>query len=153
MVQPLWKTDQWFIKKVNTELPQNPANLLLVYNQKKKKKVGNQTNYLYTYVHSFPGSLDGKASAYDAGDPGLVPGLGRSPGEGNGNLLQYSWLENPMDRGAWWAIVHGVANSQTRLSDFFFLMFIAALLFTTAKRQKQLKCPSTNEHIKKMCCV
>ena len=50
---------------------------------------------------SFPGSSDGKASAYNAGDPALIPGSGRSPGEGNGNPLQYSCLENSMDRGAW----------------------------------------------------
>ena len=49
----------------------------------------------------FPGGSDGKASAYNAGDPGSVPGLGRSPAEGNGNPLQYSCLENPMDGGAW----------------------------------------------------
>ena len=49
----------------------------------------------------FPGGSDGKASAYNAGGPGLIPGLGRSPGEGNGNPLQYSCLENPMDGGAW----------------------------------------------------
>ena len=49
----------------------------------------------------FPGGSDGKASAYNAGDPGSIPGLGRSPGEGNGNPLQYSCLENPIDRGAW----------------------------------------------------
>jgi len=49
----------------------------------------------------------------NAGDTDLIPELGRSPGEGNGNLLQYSCLENPMDRGAWWAIVHGVAKSPT----------------------------------------
>ena len=59
-----------------------------------------------------------KASVCNAGDPGLIPGLGRSPGEGNGSPLQYSCLENPMDGGAWWATVHGVAKSQTRLSDF-----------------------------------
>ena len=58
-----------------------------------------------------------KASARNAGDPGLIPGSGRSPGEGNGNSLQYSCLENPMDGGAWWATVHGVAKSQTQLSD------------------------------------
>ena len=57
-------------------------------------------------------------SACNAGDLGLIPGLGRSPGEGNGNPLQYSCLENPMDRGAWWATVHGVAKSRTQLSDF-----------------------------------
>ena len=54
-----------------------------------------------------------KHSAYNAGDPGSIPGLGRPPGEGNGNPLQYSCLENPMDRAAWRATVHGVAKSQT----------------------------------------
>ena len=67
---------------------------------------------------SFPGSSDGKASAYNTGDLGLIPGWGRSPGEGNDNPLQYSGLKNPMDRGAWWATVHGAAKSQARLSDF-----------------------------------
>jgi len=52
------------------------------------------------------------ASAADIGDTGSISGLRRSPGEGNGNLLQYSCLENPMDRGDWWAIVHGVTNSR-----------------------------------------
>ena len=66
----------------------------------------------------FPGGSEVKASAYIVGDLGLIPGSGRSPGEGNGNTLQYSCLENPMDGGAWWATVHGVAKSQTRLSDF-----------------------------------
>ena len=55
----------------------------------------------------FPG---GSVSACNAGDEGFIPGLGRSPGEGNGNPLQYSCLESPMDRGAWWATVHGVAE-------------------------------------------
>ena len=59
-------------------------------------------------------------SACNAGDLGSIPGSGRSPGEGNDNPLQYSCLENPMDRGAWWAAVHGVAKSQTQLSDFTF---------------------------------
>ena len=57
-----------------------------------------------------------KNLACHAEDPGSIPGLGRSPGEGNGNPLQYSCLENSMDRGAWWATVHGVANSWTRLT-------------------------------------
>ena len=56
------------------------------------------------------------ASAGDIKNAGLIPGLGRFPGEGNGNPLQYSCLENPLDRGAWRAIVHGVPKSQTRLS-------------------------------------
>ena len=61
----------------------------------------------------FPGGSDGKVSACSAGDPGLIPGSGRSPGEGNSNPLQYSCLENPMDGEAWKATVHGVAKSQT----------------------------------------
>ena len=68
----------------------------------------------------FPGGSDCKASVYNAGDPGSVPGLGRSPGEGHGNPLQYYCLENPMDRGAWYATFHGVAKSWTRLSNFTF---------------------------------
>jgi len=74
---------------------------------------------VYFYLcTTFPGSSDGKASAYNEGDPGSIPGSGRSPGEGNGNPLQCSCLENPMDGGAWLATVHGVAKSQTRLSNF-----------------------------------
>ena len=65
----------------------------------------------------FPGCSDGKESACNAADPGSVLGLGRSPGGRHGNPLQYSCLENPMDRGAWQATVHGVAKSQTRPSD------------------------------------
>ena len=60
----------------------------------------------------FPGSSVGKESACSAGDPGSIPGLARSPGAGNGNPLQYPCLENPINRGAWWAAVHGVAKSQ-----------------------------------------
>ena len=59
----------------------------------------------------FPGGLDGKESACNAGDPGLIPGLGRSPEERNSNRLQYSCLENSMDRGARRATVHGIAES------------------------------------------
>ena len=68
----------------------------------------------------FPGGSEGKASACSAGDLGLIPGLRRSPGEGYGNPLQYSCLENPMDGRAWQATVHGNAKSQTRLSNFTF---------------------------------
>ena len=66
----------------------------------------------------FPGGSDSKASVYNAEDPGSSPGLGRSPGEGNSSPLQYYCLENPMDRGAWKAIVYGVSKSRTRLSNF-----------------------------------
>ena len=65
----------------------------------------------------FPGGSDGKESAYNAEEPGSIPGWGRSPGERNGSPLQYSCLENPMDRGAWWATVYRVAESQTRLGN------------------------------------
>ena len=65
----------------------------------------------------FAGGSNGKESACSAGDPGSIPWLGRSPGEGNGNPLQYSCLGNSMDRGAWQAMVHGVTKSKTRLSD------------------------------------
>ena len=69
------------------------------------------------YIQNFPRGSDGKASAYNAEDLGSNPGLGRSSGEGNGNPLQYSCLENPMDGGAWWATVHGIPKSWTQLSD------------------------------------
>ena len=71
------------------------------------------------WVKGFPGSSDSKehANAGDARDAGLIPGSGRSPGEGNGNPPQYSCLENPMDKGAWWAIVHEVTKKQTQLSE------------------------------------
>ena len=78
---------------------------------------------------SFPDGSEGKASACNVGDEGLIPGLGRSPGEGNGNPLQYSGLENPMDRGAWWATVYGVTKSRTQLSYFTSLHFWPQIIF------------------------
>ena len=68
-------------------------------------------------LFTFTWDLDGKESACSSGDMGLIPRSGRSPGERNGNPLQYSCLENSMGRGAWWAIILGVRKSQTRLSD------------------------------------
>ena len=65
----------------------------------------------------FPDGSDGKESACNVGDPGSIPGLGRVPGEGNGYPLQYSCLENSMNRGTQWAIVHVLTKSQTQLSD------------------------------------
>ena len=64
-----------------------------------------------------PDGSEVKASACNSGDMGSIPGLGRSPGEGNGNPLQYPCLENIMDRGAWWAAVHGVTKGRARLSN------------------------------------
>ena len=69
--------------------------------------------YCMYCIMGFPGGSDGKESACNAGDVGLIPGLGRSPGEGNGNPFQYSCLENPMDRGAWQDTDRGVAKSLT----------------------------------------
>ena len=65
----------------------------------------------------FPGVSDGKESSHNAGDASSIPGSGRSPGEGNGNPLQYPCLENPKVRGAWWATVHRVAKNRTQLSN------------------------------------
>ena len=73
--------------------------------------------YRIIYI-MLPGGSEVKAFACNAGDLGSISGSGRSPGEGNGNPLQYSCLENPMDGGAWKATVHGVAKSRTRMSDF-----------------------------------
>ena len=68
-------------------------------------------------MYDFPSGSVVKDLPVNAGDSGSIPGLGRCPGEGNGNPLQYSCLENPMDRRVWWATAHGVTKSQTRLSD------------------------------------
>ena len=66
----------------------------------------NSDLYMGFRLMGFPGGAEVKVSACNVGDLGSIPGLGRSPGEGNGNPLQYSCLENPMDREAWWATVH-----------------------------------------------
>ena len=80
----------------------------------------SQTGLTNTFTLGFPGGSDGKESACNAGAEGSVAGLGRSPGEGNGFPLQYSCLKNSMDRGVWWAAVHGVAKSWTQLSINYF---------------------------------
>ena len=66
---------------------------------------------MHTDINTFPGDSDSKESSCNAGDPGSIPGSGRSPGEGNGCPLMYSCLKNPMDRQAWWPTVHGVVKS------------------------------------------
>ena len=73
----------------------------------------------------FPGGSDGKSVCLQCGRPRFDPWVGKFPGEGNGNPPQYSCLENPMGKGAWKATVHGVAKSQTRLSDFTFFLSIS----------------------------
>ena len=75
-------------------------------------------------VTGIPGGSNGKEFAWNAGDPGSIPVLGRSPGEGNGYSLQYSCLDNSVDRELdWWATVHGITNSQTQLSSQHFHFF------------------------------
>ena len=76
------------------------------------KYIDTEISHIYVWG-GFPCGSDGKASAYNAGDPGSIPGSGSSPGEGNGNPLQYSCLENPMDGGARLTTVHGVAKLDT----------------------------------------
>ena len=73
--------------------------------------------WLSNILLGFPSGSDGIESACNEGDLGLIPGLGRSPGEGNGYLLQYSCLEHPIDKGAWWATLYQVTRSQILLSN------------------------------------
>ena len=84
---------------------------MCVTERQRKKEGGKEGTCVFALP--FPGGSDGKESACNAGDRGSIPGLGRSPGEENGNPLQYSYLGNSMDREAWWAIVHGVTKSWT----------------------------------------
>ena len=82
----------------------------------RKKEIKNIASFCWREdvgCITLPGGSDGKEAACSLGDPGSIPGLGRSPAEGNGNPLPYSCLQNSMDRGAWQATVHGVAKSQT----------------------------------------
>ena len=92
-----------------------------LYSQEKEDWDLNVAQILNSLLqNSEVGGSEVKTSAHNAGDLGSIPGSGRSPGEGNGNPLQYSCLENPMNGGAWWATVHGVTKSRTQLSDFTF---------------------------------
>ena len=107
---------------------------------------------LYLLKHAvttvgIPGGSDGKESACNSEDLGSAPGSGRSPGEGNGNPLKYSGLGNSMDGGAWWAAVHGVAKSWTRLSEFTFTFHFHALEKEMATHSSVLawRIPGTRE--------
>ena len=100
--------------------------------------------YWVSQLLGFPGSSDCKVSAYNAGDLGSIPRSGRLPGEGNGIPLQYSCLENPMDRGAWWATAHGVAKSWTRLSDFISLSHLSEDRSVPLKTDPRMTSPTAS---------
>ena len=85
-------------------------------NRRLRDELGDY-HVLIICLKGFPGHPEGKESACSAGDLGLISGLGKAPGEGSSNPLQYSGMENSVDRGAWWVIVHRVAKNQTKLSD------------------------------------
>ena len=92
----------------------------ILWSSRKQTWIFHSSSIIYialTLYLGFPGGSDSKESDWNAWDMGLIPGSGRSPGEGSGHPFQYSCLENPMDRGAWWAPVHGIAKNWMRLSD------------------------------------
>ena len=99
-----------FTKIISTLLYEN------CHNVEGKRKVNNLLTFLLG-LHLWFSNKESACNAGDTGDSGSIPGSGRAPGGGNGNPFQYSCLENPMDRGAWWAAVHGVAKSQIRLKQ------------------------------------
>ena len=90
--------------------------LIQTFSENNNKR-GNTLQLFFYKVNGFPGGSEVKGSASYTEDLGSIPGSGRSPGEGNGNPLQYSCLENPTDRGAWRTTVHGVAKSHTQLKQ------------------------------------
>ena len=114
------------------------------------RKIGQGTKFMKD-VSCFGASLVAQrlkrlpVSACNAGDLGSIPGSGRSPGEGNGNPLQYSCLENPVDGGAWWATVHGVTKSWTWLSNFTYgtLHLLSTYIITISKQPFIILCPFT----------
>ena len=102
---------------------------------------------LLSFPRGFPGGSVVKNPPANAGDMGSNSGSGRSPGEGNGNSLQYSCLENPMDRRAWHAAVHGVGKSQTRLSNY--TTITPFLGQKTTQTIYNLRCINAQEHVRK----
>ena len=97
--------------KFNPSTPNQPSEVIRRRHLSTRKKKSTSDTEQKEILHvAFPGGSDGKESACNPGDPGPIPGWERPPGEGNGNPLQYSCLENPMDRGAGRATVHGVAK-------------------------------------------
>ena len=114
----LWKQlQQIILNKINIFIPIICCVIILYFIQRLGTVLQSKP-ILCRMCQHFPGDSYGKESACNAGDPpGLIPESGRSLGEGNGNSLQYSCLENPMHRGGWWAAIHEVAKSWTQLSN------------------------------------
>ena len=126
--------------------PRNPMTAGYISKRTESKDSNRYLNNAFNVPGYFPGGSDGKVSACNAGVPGLIPRLGRSPGEGNGSPLQYSCLENSMDRG----IARLQSMESTRLSDFTFTFNVHSIIHNS-KMWKQLKEPSLDEWISKMC--
>ena len=106
---PLEEEISWYYCRKNPRT-EEPGGLQSMGSQRVRH---NSTKMNTGNLRGFPGGSDGKEPACNAGDPDLIPGLGRSPGEGNGYPLQYSCLKSPIDRGAWWTTMHGIAKSLT----------------------------------------
>ena len=117
----------WFEYVESSLNPRDKSHMIIVNSQLNMLK-NWFVSILLRLLHLclFPGGSEVKASTCNIGDVGSIPGSGRSPGEGNGNPLQYSCLENPMGGGAWQATVHGVTKSRTRLNEFTSLHFTSA---------------------------
>ena len=109
------KSQEYNVKKKLKHIEEKQKLSLISFKVAKHQKLNK---LLHKKEELLPWQLSNKETAYNAGAPGVmgsIPGSGRSPGGGHGNPLNYSCLENPMDRGAWWATVHWVTKSQTRL--------------------------------------
>ena len=103
----------FFLPLLPASQRQHPVSSVMKFDPQEVTESKRSPDYFPTSLfRGFPGGSRGKESACNAGNPGSIPGPGRPPGEGHGNPLQYSCLQNPMDRGAWWATVHGVAKSR-----------------------------------------
>ena len=116
------------------------------------KTMRPQISVVQAHLIDFPGGSDGKASAYNVGDLGSIPGSRRSSGEGNGNPLQYSCPENPMDERAWQATVRGVAKSRTWLSDFTLSPFVV-FCYNNPGKWIQTLCSVIHELDKNVNCI
>ena len=98
----------------------------------------------------FPRGSDGKEPTHNAGDLDLIPGSGKSPGERNSNPLQYSCLENPIGRGAWWATVHGVAQRWARLSDKHLHLHRWLMVTVLDSADLERKSPNLTQHLRSL---